>query len=127
MFKRTTAILTAAIAIPFVLSGCSSNATVDPPKPVPDASSQLQELRDSGKLPETFPKETKDLRVEVDGKEFGISWKGDRISGDCKASDAPPNATTSILLLQDAGLENIQQCGDIYQATQADGSIVAWN
>lgn len=127
MFARSSAILAGVLALPLILAGCASGETTDPPKPVPDASSQLQELRDSGKLPSTFPKETKDLRVEVDGKEFGVSWKGDRISGDCKASDATPNSTTSILLLQDAGLEDIQKCGDVYQATQADGSIVAWN
>lgn len=127
MFARTSAILTGAIALPLILSGCASGTTTEQPKPVPDASSQLKELRDSEKLPSTFPTETEDLRVEIDGQEFGVSWKGDRISGDCKASDASPNSTASILLLQDAGLKDIQKCGDVYQATQADGSNVAWN
>jgi len=124
MSSRITAVFAAALALPLALTGCTTTA---PPEPINDAHAQLQDLRENGQLPETFPTRPSDLRVEIDGDTFAIAWKGDRISGECTASTASPNSASMMLLLQDVGLEDVEQCGNVWQATQADGSHIAWN
>lgn len=124
-----------AAALPLVLTGCSSNDTsvegdgngdTNDTSSLQDPETLLRDLQDAGSVPKDFPK-TKDLRVEMSGDEFALAWKGGPMATGCKPGDAMPNSTASILLIADGALNDIQQCGDIWQATQADGSYVAWN
>ena len=124
-----------AAALPLILTGCGSNTPTNEgsegtdtngTSPTVDAESMFLELQSSGSIPKNFP-ETKDLRVEVNDDEFAIAWKGSPLTEGCKPSDALPNSTASILLIADGALTNTQQCGDIWQTTQADGSYVVWN
>ena len=52
---------------------------------------------------------------------------GDPLTDGCEASSGIPNLTMSAMLLQDVAISDVQQCGDVWQATQADASRVAWN
>ena len=130
-----------AAAIPLLLTGCGAdNSSTDEgtgtstgtsigtndTSPAQDADTLFGDLQNAGSIPKDFPA-TKDLRVEVNDDEFAIAWKGDAMTNGCKPGDASPNSTASILLIADGALTDIQQCGGVWQATQADGSHVAWN
>lgn len=123
--KRLISLAGAATAATLLFAGCA--AEPEEPGPQPDASAQLEQLAREGKIPAGFPNSPSELRVEIQGEEFGINWKGQPISGDCTPGDNTPNQTASTMMLQDVGIEDVQQCGGVWQATQADGSYIAWN
>lgn len=126
-----------AAAISLLLTGCGADNTstdesagtstgTNDTSPLQDADTLFGDLQNAGSIPKDFPA-TKDLRVEVNDDEFAIAWKGDAMTNGCKPGDATPNPTASFLLIADGALTDVQQCGDVWQATQADGSHVAWN
>lgn len=139
MKKPLITAIAIAAALPLMLSGCASETpkedtstgaettgTTNDTSPVRDAETLLSELKSAGDLPADFPKTT-DLRVETDGDSFAVAWKGDRLTNDCVAAEGSPNDVASILLIADGTLEDVQQCGDVWQAVQVDGSNIAWN
>lgn len=139
MKKPLITAIAIAAALPLMLSGCASETpkedtstgaettgTTNDTSPVRDAETLLGELKSAGDLPADFPKTT-DLRVETDGDSFAVAWKGDRLTSDCVAAEGSPNDVASILLIADGTLEDVQQCGDVWQAVQVDGSNIAWN
>lgn len=128
MPKQLIALAAAAVALPLLLSGCAQEpATPDPTDAASSANEQLSELQRAGKVPASFPANPTVLRVETAGDEFGIYWKGEPMTEDCAPGDATPNSTASSMLLQDVGIDDVQQCGTIWQAKQVDGSYIAWN
>ncbi|GAA1323437.1 hypothetical protein ACFSWE_09245 [Leucobacter albus] len=126
---KLIALAAVAVALPLMVAGCTKQPdTVDPSTPADaTAEAKLEQLKSSGKVPGTFPASPTQLRVEVQGEEFGIHWKGTPMTEGCEPASAQPNAVLSPMLLQDAGIEDVQQCGTLFQASQADGSYIAWN
>lgn len=145
---RATALITLSLAA-VALVGCSpstgtdnnNNSTTDGTT-VTDGSGSgsTSKLRDyqpteeelaalikQGKLPETFPTDAKNIRVVEDGDRVAVAWAGEALSGSCSASTETPGSYALGLLIQDAALEEVQQCGDFWQAKQADGTWVSWN
>ena len=118
---------TVSIALALLVSGCSAATDGTENEPQESATAKLEQLKSEGKVPASFTAEPLDLRVEIDGEEFGISWKGQPLTEDCVPGKGLTNSTVSLLMLQDVGIEDVQQCGDVWQATQADGSYIAWN
>lgn len=127
MPKPYAQLATIAVALSLIATGCSAATDATEPDPQDSASAKLEQLKSDGKVPASFTTEPLDLRVEIDGEEFGISWKGNPLTEDCVPGTARTNSTVSLLMLQDVGIEDVQQCGDVWQATQADGSYIAWN
>lgn len=127
MPKPYAQLATIAVALSLIATGCSAATDATEPDPQDSASAKLEQLKSDGKVPASFTIEPLDLRVEIDGEEFGISWKGNPLTEDCVPGTARTNSTVSLLMLQDVGIEDVQQCGDVWQATQADGSYIAWN
>lgn len=128
MPKKIIALAAAAVALPLLLSGCTQGtATPTPTDVAPSANEQLAELQLAGKVPASFPASPTVLRVETAGDEFGIYWKGEPMTENCAPGDGTPNSSASSMLLQDVGIEDVQQCGTIWQAKQVDGSYIAWN
>lgn len=84
-------------------------------------------LIDQGILPADFPRNAVSVRMNVDGDAIGVTWNGDRLTEGCMAGDAEVNAPVAMLMLQDVGIENVERCGDFWQADQADGSHILWN
>lgn len=127
MPKSFAPLATISFVVALLLSGCSAATDGTEGEPQQSASAQLEQLKSEGKIPASFTAEPLDLRVEVDGEEFGISWKGQPLTEDCVPGEGRTNSTVALLMLQDVGIEDVQQCGNVWQATQADGSYIAWN
>lgn len=127
MSKQLIAIAALAVTFPLLVSGCSTLTDGTEPTPQASPSEQLEQLRSEGKVPASFTTEPRDLRVEIDGDEFGVSWKGQPLTEGCTPGEGRTNSAVSLLMLQDVGIEDVQQCGNVWQATQADGSYIAWN
>ena len=125
MNRNLISLATAAVALPLLLSGCAP--TAESGDSFAGAKEQLAELKRDGKVPASFTDEPSELRIEVNGDEFGIHWKGEPLTQGCTPAHGSPNSTASMMMLQDVGIEDVKQCGDIWQAKQADGSFIAWN
>ena len=139
--RRTTALLTASLAVAaFALVGCApaggTDSTTSPNEGSETASSvrdyrpntsELEALISQETLPKTFPTDAQDIRVVEDGKKIAATWTGPALTGSCTSSTESPGSYALSLLIQDAGLEKVQKCGDFWQAQQVDGSRVLWN
>lgn len=91
------------------------------------STAEIEQLITDGVLPEGFPKDATNVRLVQDGDRVAASWAGDRLTGSCSAASSSPGSFAMTLLIQDAGLEQVEQCGAVWQATQADGTHVLWN
>lgn len=141
MTRTLLTLAAAAGALTLALTGCApstaapaddsntaeagSNTSDDTADLTP--AEQIDALISAGKLPASFDRDAEGLRVSVSGDEFGVRWIGAPLTDGCEASSGIPNLTMSAMLLQDVAISDVQQCGDVWQATQADGSRVAWN
>ncbi|WP_202382066.1 hypothetical protein [Leucobacter chromiireducens] len=133
---------TAAAAAVLLLAGCASGSpagedtnsggdggetsTAGPSDTAP-TTAELERLIADGVLPADFPAAAERVRLIQDGDELAASWTGAALSEGCSAADSSPGSIASMLLLQDVGITEVQQCGAVWQATQADGSHVLWN
>lgn len=88
---------------------------------------ELGGLVADGTLPAAFPADAEQVRVLTLGDRVAASWQGAPLATDCVASDQQVASYAIPLLLMDVGLEQVEQCGDVWQAEQADGSRVLWN
>lgn len=107
--------------------GDSGGSTAAGPSDTAPTAAELERLIADGVLPADFPTTAERVRLIQDGDELAASWKGDPLSTGCSAAESSPGAIASMLLLQDVGITEVQQCGKVWQATQADGSHVLWN
>ncbi|SJN08983.1 hypothetical protein FM113_04960 [Leucobacter sp. 7(1)] len=123
-------------ALALLLAGCAPasepNAGVNAgdsgiPSEAAPSGADLQKLIDDGTLPADFPAGAERVRLIEHGKKLAASWTGEPLGADCSAAESSPGSYAAILLLQDVPLTDIQRCGDVWQATQADGSHVLWN
>lgn len=126
----------AVAALVLLLAGCAPapapNTGVNAgdsgvPSEAAPSGADLQKLIDDGTLPADFPADAERVRLIEQGKKLAASWTGEALSADCAAAESSPGSVAAILLLQDAPLTDIERCGDVWQATQADGSHVLWN
>ena len=122
----------AAVAA-LLLTGCTATPAPEDsgqgagPEDSRPTASELNTLREDGTLPKTFPEDAENVRLIRDGDKIAASWTGEPLAGECAPSTDSPAPYAALLLLMDVGLEDVEQCGDVWQATQADGSHVFWN
>ena len=128
----------ATIASMLLTVGCAGIAAPNPDSgsgASEDTTAQDHSLRGAeleryvaeGKLPKSFPKEVELVRIIEAGEKIAASWEGKPIDEECTAVDSSPGSYAQIMVIQDAGLTDVKQCGDVWAATQADGTHLLWN
>lgn len=130
MWKRWIWQTGAVFVVVGLMAGCSGDGSLGRPGGKTDSSptgAELQALIDDGTLPEDFPANGDRVRLVLDSTAVAASWVGPALVAGCEPTKSTPGSYAQPLLLQDVPLENIQVCGDFWQATQADNSQLLWN
>ncbi len=137
LFFGATAIL-AAVA----LAGCSApSAGPEPSSPsgtsetsepggaemLNPTKAEVAQLVADGHLPKGFPADASNIRVIQEGDKIAATWTGGPIDATCEASTERVGSYAGMLLIQDAPITDTEQCGDVWQAKQVDGSRLLWN
>ncbi len=112
------------LAIAVLISGCAfgQGGTSGPL-----SASEVEDLVSAGVLPDDFPSQADEVRLIRGGDSIAMSWRGEALRKECTPAESTPGSIAAPLLIQDAGLTEIEKCGTFWQATQADGSHVLWN